>query len=227
MTTVPVLAKPDFTQTFFVETDASGYGLGAVLMQNRRPIAYFSQVLTARARLKSVYERELMAIVLAIQKWRPYLLGRHFVVRIDQWSLKYLLEQWMVTEEHQRWLSKLLGYDFEIQYRLGVENKAADALSRCMVELQIVALSVPLMLDWEAIREESARDEDLGRIRSDLLKEEGNHSGYSLEGDRLLYQGRFVMPRISIHIQNLLQEFHGSAVGGHSGVQKTYRRLAA
>ncbi|KAI0524824.1 hypothetical protein KFK09_004212 [Dendrobium nobile] len=226
MTTVPVLALPDFTQTFIVETDASGYGLGAVLMQNRRPIAYFSQVLTARARMKSVYERELMVIVLAIQKWRPYLLGRHFVVRTDQRSLKFLLEQRMVTEEHQRWLSKLLGYDFEIQYRPGVENKAADALSRCMEELQTVALSVPWMLDWEAIREESARDESLGKIRTELLKEPGSHPGYSLEGDKLLYQGRFVMPRTSIHIPNLLHEFHGSAIGGHSGVQKTYRRLA-
>ncbi|XP_028550273.1 uncharacterized protein LOC110114341 [Dendrobium catenatum] len=59
--------------------------------------------------------------------------------------------------------------------RLGVENKAANALSKCMGELQTVALSVPLMLDWEAIREESVRDEELGRIKAALLKEEGSH----------------------------------------------------
>ncbi|PKU86333.1 hypothetical protein MA16_Dca002164 [Dendrobium catenatum] len=133
----------------------------------------------------------------------------------------------MVTEEHQRWLSKLLVYDFEIQYRPWVENKAADALSRCMGELQTLAVSVPMMVDWEAIKEESARDEELGRIRTDLLKGEGNHPGYYVEGERLLYQGRFVLPRTSIHIPQLLQEFHGTTVGGHSGVLKTYRRLAA
>jgi len=83
----------------------------------------------------------------------------------------------------------LLGYDFEIQYRLRVENKAADALSICMGELQTVALSVPLMLDWEAIMEESATYEELGRIMSELLKKESSHPGYSLEGDRLLDQG--------------------------------------
>ncbi|KAI0493308.1 hypothetical protein KFK09_027585 [Dendrobium nobile] len=227
MTTVLVLALSDFTQAFIVKTDASGYELGAVLMQSHKPIAYFSQVLTARARLKSVYERELMTIVLAIQKWRPYLLGRHLIVRTDQRSLKYLLEQHMVTEEHQRWLSKLLGYDFEIQYRPGVENKAADALSRCMGELQTVAVSVPMMLDWKTIKQESAKDEALSKIRADLLKEEGSHSGYALEGERLLYHGRFVLPRTSVHIPQLLQEFHGTAVRGHSGVLKTYMRLAA
>ena len=83
MTTVPILALPDFDKPFVIETDASGVDVGAVLMQDQCPIAYYNHILPQQNRLKSVYERELMAIFFAIQRWLPYLLGRQFFVRTD------------------------------------------------------------------------------------------------------------------------------------------------
>ena len=114
MASLPVLALPDFSKPFVVETYASGVGLGAVLMQGEKLLAYFSHKLSPQAQGKSVFERELMAMVLAIKKWRPYLLGRKFLVRTDKKSLKYLLEQRVVEGEHHKWLLKLHSYNFDI-----------------------------------------------------------------------------------------------------------------
>ena len=71
----------------------------------------------------------MLTIVVAVQLWRPYLLGHKFVIQTDQRSLKYLLEQCITTSEQQKWVSKLLGYDYEIVYKPGKENSVADALS--------------------------------------------------------------------------------------------------
>ena len=72
----------------------------------------------------------MLAILHAVEKWRPYLMGQHFKVKIDHDSLKYFLEQRLSSEEKQKWVTKMLGYDFEIVYKKGKENIVADALSR-------------------------------------------------------------------------------------------------
>ena len=93
----PVLALPDFSKPFIIECDAQGYGLGVVLMQEHRPIAYHSQALKGKHLHFSAYETELLTLAIAGKKWRPYLLAKPFIVRTDHQSLKFLLEQRIAT----------------------------------------------------------------------------------------------------------------------------------
>lgn len=90
---------------------------------------FFQPSLKGRALYLSTNEKEVLSLVIAVQKWWPYLLGRPFKVKTDQ-HLKFLLEQKVATISQQRWISKLLGYDFIIEYKNGKENRVAYALSR-------------------------------------------------------------------------------------------------
>ncbi|GAU45812.1 hypothetical protein TSUD_115000 [Trifolium subterraneum] len=130
VTSAPVLALPNFQNTFILETDASGLGVGAVLQQNGHPIAFFSKKLAPRNKIKSAYFREMLAIAKVISKFRHYLLGSKFIIRTDQKILRSLMDQSLQTPEQQEWLHKFLGYDFVIEYKPGKENIAADSLSR-------------------------------------------------------------------------------------------------
>lgn len=85
MTTKPLLALPNFEVEFVVETNACE-GVGDVLMQQGSPLAYMSNALSRKHKLLSIYKKEMLTIVLALQKWRPYLLGRHFKIRISSES---------------------------------------------------------------------------------------------------------------------------------------------
>ena len=87
-----VLMLPDFSKQFVVEADTSGTGLGAVLMQKGRPVAYYSKAIFVKALGRSTYEKELIAIVLSVNQWRNYLVEQRYHIRTDHRSLKYLLE---------------------------------------------------------------------------------------------------------------------------------------
>lgn len=99
-------------------------------MQDGHPLAYFSKKLGPRLLGASTYIRELFSIVEAVGKWRQYLLGRPFIIRTDHRSLRELLTQVVQAPEQQHYLRKLLGFQFTIEYKMGSDNSAADALSR-------------------------------------------------------------------------------------------------
>jgi hypothetical protein len=117
MCTTPVLALPDFTKTFVLECDASRKGIGVVLMQEGQPLAFTSKKLSERNIVKSIYEKEMLAIMHVIDLWHPYLLGQRFQIKTNHQSLKYFLEQRISSPEQQKWVTKLFGYDYEIIYK--------------------------------------------------------------------------------------------------------------
>ena len=149
LTTAHVLALPDFAHPFVIETDACQYGVGAVLMQQGHPIAYLSKALSPRNQTLSTYEKECLAILMAVDKWRPYLQQQQFTIRIDQKSLLHLTEQRLGTGIQHKAFVKLMGLRYTIQYKRGITNAAADALSRRTPDPDLMAISsaVPSWLD--------------------------------------------------------------------------------
>ncbi|XP_019238918.1 PREDICTED: uncharacterized protein LOC109218971 [Nicotiana attenuata] len=130
MIRAPVLGPPDFSVPFIIEVDASGTGIGAVLMQNHKAIAFLSQALCPKHLGLTTYEKELLALLMAVDKWRHYLQPNHFIIRTDHFSLKFLKDQRVTTTLQHKGVSKLMGLSYEIQFRKGVDNVVADALSR-------------------------------------------------------------------------------------------------
>jgi hypothetical protein len=118
----PVLQLPAFDEAFVGECNASGTGFGAVFHQGRGLITFFSWQIAPRHTKLAAYERMLVGLVQAIQHWRPYLWGREFMVRTDHYSLKYLLDQCLSTILQHQWASKLLGFDFTVEYKPGSSN---------------------------------------------------------------------------------------------------------
>jgi len=93
MTTTPVLALPNFQETFIVETNACQDGIGAVLMQKGQPIAFLSKALGEKHKTLSIYEKEFLALIMAVKRWRHYLQRKEFIIQTDHKSLAYLNEQ--------------------------------------------------------------------------------------------------------------------------------------
>lgn len=222
MTSTPTLAMPNFNDTFTIEIDASRYGIGAVLHQQGRPIAYMSRALGIAKKSWSVYNKEMFAIVEAVRVWRPYLLGQRFTILTDQRNIKFFLEQQVATPEQQKWMAKLMGYDYEIVYRSGRENAAADALSRRPNSPILFHVFMPQVAIWEVIRKAASQDEYMQKVTT--VAQAQASGPYILQNGLIFFKGRVVVPRMLR--EKLLFEAHDTKMGGHSGVLCTFKRLS-
>jgi hypothetical protein len=130
LTMAPILKVPDMDVDFLVCTDASKEGLGGVLMQDGRVIAYISRKLRRHEENYATHDLELLAIVYALKVWRHYLVGRKFELKTDHCGLQHIFTQSDLNARQRRWSELLSEYDFEISYIKGTVNRVADALSR-------------------------------------------------------------------------------------------------
>ncbi|GBG64310.1 hypothetical protein CBR_g41229 [Chara braunii] len=134
LTHYEVLKLPDPDKPFIVTTDASQYGIGAVLAQQEgpklRPVEYMSKKMSSQKLAKSTYEKELYAVYKALTHWRHYLLGRFFFLRTGHQTLRWMRTQPVLSDALKRWIEVIEQYDFDPQYLKGEYNKVADALSR-------------------------------------------------------------------------------------------------
>ena len=130
LTTAPVLAQPNIEKPFDVFYDASGIGLGCVLMQEGQVIAYASRQLRRHEVNYPTHDLELAAVVHALKIWRHYLLGNVCHIYTDHKSLKYIFTQPELNMRQRRWLELIKDYNLEVHYHLGKANVVADALSR-------------------------------------------------------------------------------------------------
>ncbi|GKB59496.1 putative reverse transcriptase domain-containing protein, partial [Tanacetum coccineum] len=149
----PILALPEGSENFVVYCDASRKGLGAVLMQIEKVIAYASRQLKVHEKNYTTHDLKLGAVVFALKMWRHCLYGTKCVVFTDHKSLQYILDQKELNMRQRRWLELLSDYDCEIRYHPGKANVVADALSQ-------KERNEPLRV--EARKEENYGTEDLG-----------------------------------------------------------------
>lgn len=187
LTEAPLLILPDFTKTFEIECDASGIGIGGVLMQEGKPIAYFSEKLGSAQLNYPVYDKELYALVRALETWQHYLWPKEFVIHSNHEALKYLRGQANLNRRHAKWVEFIESFPYIVRYKKGKENVVADALSRKSVLLTQLDVKVSSL---ESLKELYAKDSEFSDPYSKCLDGKGwekyqVHDGFLFRADKL------------------------------------------
>jgi len=219
LTTAPTLALPNFDLTFEIECDASGFGIGSVLMQNKKPIAYFSTRFNASQMNYPIYDKELYAIIRTLEVWQHYLLPKEFIIHTDHESIQYLNGQHKLDKRHAKWSAFLETFPYVIKYKKGKDNLVADALSR---RPSILAVVESRFFGYDYLRDLYPNDSDFSEMYA--LCDKGEHDKYARVHGLLYLDGRLCVPNCSLRA-SLVHESHRGGLMGHFGVLKTLEIL--
>ncbi|PKU85224.1 hypothetical protein MA16_Dca026735 [Dendrobium catenatum] len=220
LTSAPVLAIPCFDKLFTVEIDASGVGIGAVLSQEGRPIAFFSEKLCPSRQRWSAYEQELYSIIRALKEWEHYLLHQEFILCTDNRALQFINSQKHVNRMHARWVSFLQKFTFLLKHQAGKNNIVADALSRKNLLLTQLQTEFSGLI---CIQQLYPNDPDFGSI---WTKCQQGHtiSGYCIRHGFLFHNNLLCVP-LSSWRQHIIREAHCGALAAHTGRDKSLAQV--
>jgi hypothetical protein len=173
----------------------------------------------------SAYEKEYMAILIAVEQWRSYLQLGKFFIFTDQKSLTHLTDQRLHTVWQQKVFTKLLGLQYSIVYKPGADNRVADALSRRGQPEELSAVSAPVPSWLHDIKVSYESDTRAKELLTKLAVSQHAEPHFSLQQGLLRYKGRIWIGDAATLQHKIIEAFHSSAVGGHSGFPVTYRRI--
>jgi hypothetical protein len=249
LTSAPVLVQPDNSKPFEVLCDASGTGLGCVLMQEGRVIAYASRALRPHEINYPTHDLELVVVVHALKIWRHYLMGNRCNIFTDHKSLKYIFTQSELNMRQRRWLELIKDYDLEVHYHPGKANVVADALSRkahCN-HLELEPVGDPLCeemrrLNLEVVHQGSLcaltaesnlydriviaqrNDEDIQTIEQKLAEGDPKYTCFQKDHQDVIWFGKRLVVPVNPEIKKvILDEAHKSKFSIHPGSTKMYQ----